>query len=211
MACLVSFRALFSQNERPPKSKAQRARQYQQPGTGSKPVNQSDGSTTIVGQGSSSNASRGTLNNVFRPKSRFKVFQDSILDTCRTLEGLDDDDAMVEMDPLATIDHTRPDITAELGNIGGFQNMVEGTGQTIPIRSSHDSLENLTHEQDAAERDSQGVSAMEENNDVDAEMGEVPRRRDTVSSNASQLSLDSLYMSRGDHSQRPSTDVHGMR
>lgn len=211
VACLVSFRALFSQNERPSQTGGRRARRKQPPGSGSGPTPQyqSGGSTTIVG--SSGNASRGTLNNVLQ-KSRFKLFQDSVLDTCRTLEGLgDDDESMIEMDPLATVDHTRPDVGAELGTIGGFQNMGEGTGQTVPIRSSHDSLENLN--QDAAERDSQGVSVLdEEDYDRDAGFGkrDVPRRRDTVLSHTSQLSVDSLYMGRSDdRSERPSASMHG--
>lgn len=210
VACLVSFRALFSQNERPksnrPSARPAVPRKQPEGAGGSKPsAGYQSGGSTIVGQ-NSSNASRGTLNNMFQ-KSRFKVFQDSILDTCRTLEGLDDDDAMIEMDPLAMVDHERADVAYELGHIGGFQNMGQGTAQTIPIRSSHDSLENLNHEA-AAECDSQGVSALDEEEQEFNAKNDVPRRRDTVLSHASQLSLDSLYMSRGDHSQRPSVDTH---
>lgn len=213
VACLVSFRALFSQNERTksnrPSVRPTPPRKQSEGAGGSKPsAGYRSGGSTIVGQGSS-NASRGTLNNMFQ-KSRFRVFQDSILDTCRTLEGLDDDDAMVDMDPLATVDHERADVAYEPGRIGGFQNMVQGTAQTIPIRSSHDSLENFNHEV-AAECDSQGVSAVDEEEQEFNAKNDAPRRRDTVLSHASQLSLDSLYMSRGDHSRRPSVDTHHRR
>lgn len=207
VACLVSFRALFSQNTPPSHPGAKRARP-KQPGSGPTPEGHSGGSTTLVGSGG--NASRGTLNlNKFQ-KSRFRVFQDSILDTCRTLERLDDDEYMIEMDPLATVDHTRPDIEAQLGRIGGFQNMEEGTGPTIPIRSSRDSLENLN--QDTGERDSQGVSVLEEEGH-DAEFGkrELPRRQDTVLSRGSQLSLDSLYINQDDRPGRDSASIRDGR
>lgn len=240
VACLVSFRALFSQNERArskkPSVRPVAPRQLEAGGSGSKPsAGYQSGGSTVVGQ-NSSNASHGTLpksgSRLFgaaKGNSRFKIFQDSILDTCRTLEGLDvgDEDEYIDMDPLATVDHDRVGVTFELGHIGGFQNMAEGTGQTVPIRSSHDSLENLN--QEAAERDSQGVSVLDPEEEVEREEAEKerqrererevefnanndgPRRRDTVLSHASQLSLDSLYMSRGDHSQRPSIDTHGRR
>lgn len=175
--------------------------------------------------GSSGNASRGNLalhnrrsdKNI--KKSRFRMFQDSILDTCRTLEwGDDDDEFMLEMDPLATVDHTRPDLEQALpGTIGGFQNMGEGTGQTIPVRSSHDSLENLNQEAaPAGERDSQGVSALdeeEEEREREKAFGkrELPRRRDTVLSRGSQLSVDSLYMNQDDRPQRTSDSIHSGR
>lgn len=218
VACLVSFRALFSQNERlkpnkpaarpaaPERQSEKQSKDFEGGGSGSKPSagGYHSGGSTAVGQGSS-NASRGALNNIFQ-KNRFRVFQDSLLDTCRTLEGLDDD-ALVEMDPLATVDHERMDVALERGQIGGFQNMAHGPGQTIPVRSSHDSLENLNHEgaERAGECDSQGVSALgEEEPEFNATKNDVPRRRDTVLSHASQLSLDSLYMSRGD---RPSVDT----
>lgn len=153
---------------------------------------------------SSNNGSRGTLKDAFQ-KSRFRIFQDSILDTCRTLEGLDDDNETIDMDPLATIDHTRPEVNLELGQIGSFQNMEQGTGQTIPIRTSHDSLENLNHH--GAEHDSQGVSVMEEEEEFNAG-NDASRRRDTIRSHASQLSLDSLLLNRGGDSGRPSVDTY---
>lgn len=109
-----------------------------------RPYPSADGSTTVLG--SSGNGSRG--NSGFFQKKRFREFQDSILDTCRTLEGLDgdDDDSGYGRSPGAVELYRRslPDVAAEQGHIGGLRDvvtggsgMVIGSGASLGAYSPH--------------------------------------------------------------------------
>lgn len=223
VACLVSFRALFTQHEgqsaaavlrrrrrgrpgQPQPGQGQRTPGQYYPGSGPTPGH-SGGSTTIVGQGSGNDGSRGSSGMFFR-KARLKQFQDSILDTCRTLEGLGDDDddderTPVEMERLDSYLRQQPDVVAEQGNIGGLRDIVGGRGGVGggvegQVRGFDDYSPREERLSDV-ERDSQGVSVLDETLDSSA-ADRLPRRRDTVST--SQLSLDSLYMRRSSESAR---------
>lgn len=195
MACLVSFRALFA-HERQSTTAAIRAPGQQHPGR--YPPYPSGGSTTIVGQGSG-NASQGNLG-LFR-KSRFKAFQDSILDTCRTLEGVEDNRSTFEMDFFAA---HQPDVVTEQGAIGGLRDMAgEDRDMDLTRDKHHRDVERDVdrHIERDVERDSQGVSILDDAADVAdvADVADWPRRRDTMLT--SQLSLDSLYMSRSSETE----------
>lgn len=98
MACLVSFRSLFVHHEQP-SAAARRAAEAQRPRSRYYPNRNSGRTPQQSGDGS-----RG---------SRFKQFQDSLLDTCRTLEGVfDDDDTLVGHELSETQRRSQPGVDA---------------------------------------------------------------------------------------------------
>lgn len=161
-----------------------------------------------MGQGSGNDGSRGSSGLFFR-KARLKGFQDSILDTCRTLEGLGDDDdderTPVEMERLESYYRPQqPDVVAEQGHIGGLRDITggraaaAGEGGGGGVFDDDYSPREVDEHQSDVELDSQGVSVLDE---VPDSPEALPPRPDTVVS-MSQLSLDSLYMGRSSESVR---------
>lgn len=108
MACIVSFRSLFAQRDQQSQRReiAQRRRSVYNPYRG--------GSSSERTPWQSGNGSRGNLPAGIR--KRFMIFQDNILDTCATLEGvtLNDEDPVVEMPDLGT----RADMERAAGQTG---------------------------------------------------------------------------------------------
>ncbi|POS74560.1 hypothetical protein DHEL01_v207052 [Diaporthe helianthi] len=95
VACLVSFRSLFVHREKATGAAARRAAAVQRRPSNYNPY-PSSGRTP---QGSGD----GSRQNLGRLRGRIKLFQDSVLDTCRTLEGiLDDGTTLVEMSQRST-------------------------------------------------------------------------------------------------------------
>lgn len=106
MACIVSFRSLFAQRDQQSQRReiARRRRSVYNPYRG--------GSSSERTPWQSGNGSRGNLPAGIR--KRFMVFQDNVLDTCATLEGVtlnDEQDTIVEMPDL------RP--RSNMGTAGG--------------------------------------------------------------------------------------------
>lgn len=125
------------------------------------------GSGTLQGSG---NGSRGNLAGF---RGRFKLFQDSVLDTCRTLEGVFDDEVtLVEM----------PELTgrSQLGAISEHEGGIvdEHGHDPDPVRD-HDDLE-------------QNVEG--ETSHVAASVSPVSPVEQRGSSGSASLSLDSLYI-----------------
>lgn len=108
MACIVSFRSLFSQRDQQSQRReiARRRRSVYNPYRG--------GSSSDRTPWQSGNGSRGNLPAGIR--KRFMIFQNTILDTCATLEGvtLNDEDTMVEMPDLGA----RSDMERAAGQTG---------------------------------------------------------------------------------------------
>lgn len=108
MACIVSFRSLFAQRDQQSQRReiAQRRRSVYNPYRG--------GSSSDRTPWQSGNGSRGNLPAGIR--KRFVIFQDNVLDTCATLEGvtLNDEDPTVEMPDL----RARSDMERAAGQTG---------------------------------------------------------------------------------------------
>lgn len=145
MACIVSFRSLFAQRDQQSQRReiARRRRSAYNPYRG--------GSSSDRTPWQSGNGSRGNLPSGIR--KRFMIFQDNVLDTCATLEGitLNDEDAMIEMPNLgARSDMERearqtsepgvlsPDQRRAPGSVKpGQEHRVEGEGtRSMPSRRS---------------------------------------------------------------------------
>lgn len=159
VACLVSFRSLFVHREQ----SAQRAAAVQRRPSNYNPY-PSGSSRTPQGSG---NGSRGNLG---RLRGRIKLFQDSVLDTCRTLEGvLDDGTTLVDMSQRSQLGPVAEDETG-----------------VMEMQSRHPSPDEyevqMEQEGGHGEVAAVGAPAATEN---------VPRRWGTVSTG--RLSLDSLY------------------
>ena len=168
VACLVSFRSLFVHREQS-SGAARRAAAVQRRPSHYNPY-PSGSSRTPQGSG---NGSRGDLGRI---RGRIKLFQDSVLDTCRTLEGVLDDDGttlveisqrsqlgpVAEDDPGAVeaqVRHPSPDeYEVQMEQVGGEGEVAAAGASAAP-----------------------GIVAAED----------VPRRWGTVST--ARLSLDSLY------------------
>lgn len=166
VACLVSFRSLFVHREQS-SGAARRAAAVQRRPSNYNPYPGSSGRTP---QGSG-NASRGNLGRV---RGRMKLFQDSVLDTCRTLEGvLDDGTTLVELSQrsqLGPVTEDEPrDIEAQHREPSPDEFQVERDEEveTAPV---------------ASPAPAPPVSPTQD----------VPRRWNTVSTG--RLSLDSLYL-----------------
>ncbi|KUI64270.1 hypothetical protein VM1G_11073 [Cytospora mali] len=164
VACLVSFRSLFVHREQQP-SAALRAAAMQRRRSHYHPYPAAVGdSGTLQGSG---NGSRKTLVGF---RARISLFQDSVLDTCRTLEGVFDDEVtLVDMPELSG----RSDLGAVAGQDGGtIEEHAHDNGST----HVHDDLE---HQGEAITNiDTVSVSPMGQD-------------RRSVSTS---LSLDSLYI-----------------
>lgn len=164
VACLVSFRSLFVHREQS-SGAARRAAAVQRRPSNYNPY-PSGSSRTPQGSG---NGSRGNLG---RLRGRIKLFQDSVLDTCRTLEGVLDDDGttLVEMSQRSQLGPVAED---EAGAVEAQQHR----------HPSPDEYE-VHMEQEGGRGE---VAAVGGPSPAD----EVPRRWGTVST--ARLSLDSLY------------------
>lgn len=166
VACLVSFRSLFVHREQS-SGAAKRAAAVQRRPSNYNPY-PSGSSRTPQGSG---NGSRGNLGRI---RGRIKLFQDSVLDTCRTLEGvLDDGTTLVEV--------------SQRSQLGPVAEDEAGAAEAQVRHPSPDEyeiqMEQLGREGEvaAAGAPASGIVAAED----------VPRRWGTVST--ARLSLDSLY------------------
>ncbi|KAK2596589.1 hypothetical protein N8I77_013470 [Diaporthe amygdali] len=166
VACLVSFRSLFVHREQS-SGAARRAAAVQRRPSNYNPYPGSSGRTP---QGSG-NASRGNLGRV---RGRMKLFQDSVLDTCRTLEGvLDDGTTLVELSQRS-----------QLGPV------MEDEPRDIEAQHREPSPDEFQVERDE-EVETAPVAATAPASTASPTQ-EVPRRWNTVSTG--RLSLDSLYL-----------------
>lgn len=161
VACLVSFRSLFVHREQSSDA-ARRAAAMQRRPSNYNPY-PSGSSRTPQGSG---NGSRGNLG---RFRGRIKLFQDSVLDTCRTLEGvLDDGTTLVEM--------------SQRSQLGPVAEDEHGVAESQARQPSPDEYEIQGEQVGQGEVMAAGAPAP---------TGDVPRRWGTVST--ARLSLDSLY------------------
>lgn len=177
VACLVSFRSLFVHREQS-SGAAKRAAALQRRPSNYNPY-PSGSSRTPQGSGS------GSRGNLGRLRGRIKLFQDSVLDTCRTLEGvLDDGTTLVEMSQRSEL---RPVAEDEHG-IAGAQ-----ARQASPDEYE---MERVGGEGAVAASGAAPVPA-------DTSNEGVPRRWRTVST--TRLSLDSLYQQDTVSSRSPTT------
>lgn len=171
IACLVSFRSLFVHREQS-SGAARRAAAVQRRPSNYNPY-PSGGLSGRTPQ-DSGNGSRGNLG---RLRGRIKVFQDSVLDTCRTLEGvLDDGTTLVEMSQRSQLGPVAED--------GPWD--VEAQDR----RPSPDEYE-VQMEQESGLGEVAAAAASSGPAQAATAAGGVPRRWRTVST--ARLSLDSLY------------------
>lgn len=182
VACLVSFRSLFVHREQS-SGAARRAAALQRRPSNYNPYPGSSGRTP---QGSGS----GSKGNLGRVRGRMKLFQDSVLDTCRTLEGvLDDGTTLVELSQRS-----------QLGPVAeGDPGAVEAQPHREPSPDEYEVERD--EEEGAAAAPVDAAPAPAEAPAVPAAEG-VPRRWGTVST--TRLSLDSLYLQET-HSVSPMT------
>lgn len=179
VACLVSFRSLFVHREQS-SGAARRAAAVQRRPSNYNPY-PSSGRTP---QGSG-NASKGNLG---RLRGRIKLFQDSVLDTCRTLEGvLDDGTTLVEMSARST----------QLGPVAEDEPVAAGAEGP-----RHPSPDEYEVERDSGEGEGV-VHAVGGPGPAAFPADSVPRRWRTVSTG--RLSLDSLYQREETRSVSPPT------
>lgn len=131
----------------------------------------SGSSRTPQGSGSGS----GSRGNLGRLRGRIKLFQDSVLDTCRTLEGvLDDGTTLVEMSQRS-----------ELGPVAEDEH---GAAESQARRPSPDEYE---VQMERGGREGEVAAAGDAPVPADTSNEGAPRRWGTVST--ARLSLDSLY------------------
>ncbi|CAN8098346.1 unnamed protein product [Discula destructiva] len=110
VACLVSFRSLFRHSREPNTSEAQRRAAALRRRSGHNQLSPGGESNERTPQ-QSGDASRSDLG--FR--RQFKVWGDSVLDTCRTLEGVDSDDATTLVDNEHDLSELHQDVEAGHG------------------------------------------------------------------------------------------------
>lgn len=171
IACLVSFRSLFVHREQS-SGAARRAAAVQRRPSNYNPY-PSGGLSGRTPQ-DSGNGSRGNLG---RLRGRIKLFQDSVLDTCRTLEGvLDDGTTLVEM--------------SQRSQLGPVAENGPGDVEAQGRRPSPDEYE-VQMEQESGLGEVTAAAASPAPAQAAATAEGVPRRWRTVST--ARLSLDSLY------------------
>ncbi|KUI61339.1 hypothetical protein VP1G_08493 [Cytospora mali] len=162
VACLVSFRSLFVYREQQ-SSAALRAAAMQRRRSHYHPYPAAvGGSGTLQGSG---NGSRGTLAGF---RGRIKLFQDSVLETCRTLEGVFDGEVtLVDMPELSGRSHLVAVAEHESGTIE---------------EHAHENISNHVH--DDLEHQGEGITVLDT-------VSVSPMEQDRRSASTS-LSLDSL-------------------
>jgi len=181
VACLVSFRSLFVHREQSSGAARRAAALHRRP-SNYNPYPSGSGPTPQV----SGNASKGNLG---RLRGRMKLLQDSVLDTCRTLEGvLDDGTTLVEMSRWST----------QLGPVVEDEPVAAGAGANAR-RPSPDEFE---VERDSGEGEGE-VRAVRSPDPARYAEGRVPRRWRTVSTG--RLSVDSLYQQEETRTVSPET------
>ncbi|KAI3399130.1 hypothetical protein diail_7709 [Diaporthe ilicicola] len=178
VACLVSFRSLFVHREQN-SAAARRAAALQQRPSNYNPYPGSSGRTPQgSGGGSKGNLGRGV-------RGRMKLFQDSVLDTCRTLEGvLDDGTTLVELSQRSQLGAVAEDPAGA----------AEAQQQQQHREPSPDEFEVQGDEEEGAARAADPAPTAADASTVPAAEG-VPRRWGTVRTvSTTRLSLDSLYL-----------------
>ncbi|KAL1866843.1 hypothetical protein Daus18300_006546 [Diaporthe australafricana] len=188
VACLVSFRSLFVHREQS-SGAARRAAALQRRPSNYNPYPGSSGRTPqgsgggSGGGGSKGNPGRGGV------RGRMKLFQDSVLDTCRTLEGvLDDGTTLVELSQRSALGAVAED--EQPRDVEAQQQNREPSPDEYEVQ--RDEEEEEREAVVAAPVDAAAAPApAEETPAVPAAEG-VPRRWGTVST--TRLSLDSLYL-----------------
>ncbi|KAH8777394.1 hypothetical protein F5883DRAFT_543425 [Diaporthe sp. PMI_573] len=185
VACLVSFRSLFVHHEQS-SGAARRAAALQRRPSNYNPYPSGSGPTPQV----SGNASKGNLS---RLRGRMKLFQDSVLDTCRTLEGvLDDGTTLVEMSQWST----------QLGPVVEDEPVAAGAGAGAGADDRRPSPDEFEVERDSGEGEGE-VRAVSPPDPAEYAEGRVPRRWRTVSTG--RLSVDSLYQQEETRTVSPET------
>lgn len=178
VACLVSFRSLFVHREQN-SGAARRAAAVQR-----RPSNYNPYPSSGRTPQDSGNGSRGNLG---RLRGRIKLFQDSVLDTCRTLEGvLDDGTTLVEMSQRST----------QLGPVTEDEHVATGTDARRPSPDEYEvDRDSGSREGEVRPAGGSGPAAFPQES--------VPRRWRTVSTG--RLSVDSLYQHEETRTVSPET------
>lgn len=126
----------------------------------------------VGGSGTLQGSGNGSRRNLAGFRGRVKLFQNSILDTCRTLEGvLDDEDTLVELTGCS--------------QLGAVSEHEDGTVE----EHGHD--QNAAHDHDDLEQQAQGGTRVGADSVSPLEQSPVEQRRHSGSTS---LSLDSLYI-----------------